>query len=569
MSLTKNEPEKAAPETEAQKSSHFFLFRWILQRKIKPLVLLAYLAVVAVFISIFASFYIPGKRFSYVVMFGDKQSSVLSELDKIDYYLHENDAGYDGQFYAQIAIDPTLRNPELRHSIDSPDYRARRVLVSLSAYLMGWGIPEAVLHTYTLQNPIAWLALAVLMLWWFPPNAWGNWLRWTGVLLCSGMWASVINALTDGPSLLLVALGVFLVEKNRPWLAAVVLGVSGLAKETNVLSGAVFVDAKILLNPRKWPKLILRGMLVIAPLVFWLFYVKKVFGLASSSGISNFSWPLVTWAWKVKENAVDAFSQDFFTKSGLPNFSFLCFLGLIALTVQFAFFIFRPQWNKLWWRVGIASSFLMAVLGQAVWDGYSGASFRVLLSMQLAFNVLVPRTRRWLPILILGNLSIFTEIPVIMDRLAEVNKIAKVEYLRKETFGAATVSRRSPVSFDFRSGWYAMEESDTSKWIWCSGEGEVVLLNRSLYVETVTLRFLVRSLEDRDLVIFGADGETLWETDSLDKRRVTLDEVILPPGETVLKFKTNAAPSFAPMDTRLLAFCVENFAVFSAREKNE
>jgi len=533
---------------------------------VKPAVLLAYLAVVSLFVFVFSGFYIPGKRFSYVVMFGDKQLSVLPELDRVDYYLHENDAGYDGQFYAQIALDPTLLNPALRYSLDSPDYRARRILVSLSAYLMGWGIPEAVLHTYTLQNPIAWLTLAVLMLWWFPPNAWGNWFRWTGVLLCSGMWASVINALTDGPSLLLVALGVFLIEKNRPWLATAVLGVSGLAKETNILSGAVFVGQKTLFTPHEWPKLILRAVLVVAPLVLWLLYVKQVFGLGSSSGTNNFSWPLYWWAWKLKENAVDAFSQDFLTLRGIPNFSFLCLLGFLSLTVQFAFFVFRPRWREAWWRVGISFSFLMAILGQAVWDGYSGAAFRVLLPMQLAFNVLVPRTRRWAIILILGNLSLLTEVHVIWDRMNEARAQAWIEYNQVEVTRNTEVENRKALSIDFSRGWYGVEKSSEVEWVWSSGEAEVTLRNRSPYPLVVSLIFFIHSLEERDMTFIGPDGGTLWLADSLkEKTRVVLEEVILKPGENVLRFQTQTAPSFSPPDTRPLAFCVENFRISEAR----
>jgi len=543
MSLIKNEPKKLRLKAEANESSRSFLFKWISQGKIKPLVLLAYLAVVAIFISVFASFYIPGKRFSYVVMFGGKQPPVLSGLDKVDYYLQENSLGYDGQFYAQIAVDPTLRNPDLRHSIDSPDYRARRILVSLSAYLMGWGIPEAVLHTYTLQNPIAWFALAVLMLWWFPPNSCGNWFRWTGVLLCSGMWASVINALTDGPSLLLVAFGVFLIEKNRHWLATAVLG----------------------LTPSEWPKLGLRAALLLAPLALWLLYVKKVFGLGSSSGLNNFSWPLVTWAWKAKENAIDAFSQELFDQRGLPNFSFLCLLGLIALTVQFAFFVFRPQWDKVWWRVGVSSSLLMTILGQAVWEGYSGASFRVLLPMQLAFNVLVPRTRRWLPILILGNLSLFTEIPVILDRTKHVRSIARVEQVLQTQRQTDGLFKKRSIEVDFSSGWYGIERSATSEWTWSSGPSEVILHNNSRCPEAVSLAFLIHSLEERDLRLIGADGKVLWHTDSLkEKTRVTVDDVVLEPGHTTFRFETTQEPSFALPDTRPLAFCVENFSISEA-----
>ena len=79
---------------------------------------------------------------------------------------------------------------------------------------------------------------------------------------------------------------------------------------------------------------------------------------------------------------------------------------LIALTVQAFFFIFRPRWQDPWWRVGAAYTLLLIFLGDAVWEGYPGAASRVLLPMTLAFNILVPRARRWWAVLVLGNLTV-------------------------------------------------------------------------------------------------------------------------------------------------------------------
>jgi hypothetical protein len=64
----------------------------------------------------------------------------------------------------------------------------------------------------------------------------------------------------------------------------------------------------------------------------------------------------------------------------------------------------RPA--ERWWRVGAAFAGMMLFLSTPVWEGYPGASTRVLLPMTLAFNVLVPRTGRWLPILLAGNLTV-------------------------------------------------------------------------------------------------------------------------------------------------------------------
>src|SRR5690606_12205186 len=68
-------------------------------------------------------------------------------------------SGYDGQFYAQLSIDPTLRDPALDRAIDSLPVRGRRILLSWTAFLVGLGQPAWILQVYALQNVVFWLAL--------------------------------------------------------------------------------------------------------------------------------------------------------------------------------------------------------------------------------------------------------------------------------------------------------------------------------------------------------------------------------------------------------------------------
>ena len=82
------------------------------------------------------------------------------------------------------------------------------------------------------------------------------------------------------------------------------------------------------------------------------------------------------------------------------------FATVAALAVQALFFVLRWRPAERWWRVGAAFAGMMFFLSTPVWEGYPGASTRVLLPMTLAFNVLVPRTGRWLPILLAGNLTV-------------------------------------------------------------------------------------------------------------------------------------------------------------------
>jgi hypothetical protein len=55
----------------------------------------------------------------------------------------------------------------------------------------------------------------------------------------------------------------------------------------------------------------------------------------------------------------------------------------------------------------------MTVLGSAVWEGAPGAGTRVVLPMTFAFNMMLPQTRWFWPLWILGNLSILPALEVL------------------------------------------------------------------------------------------------------------------------------------------------------------
>ena len=204
---------------------------------------LAYVATVGMFLWICAQFYIPGKGFTYLVRFGAQHNvpPVIPALGPggINHYEEEDSFGYDAQYYAQIAMRPWLSNPALKRAVDSLPYRARRILFAWTAYGLALGDPTRALQIYAVQNIACWLALATLMLRWFPPVNWGNFVRWFGVLFSSGLCLSVRGSLVDGPSLLLIAIGIAIAETGRPWWSAVILGVSGLGRETNILAVGV------------------------------------------------------------------------------------------------------------------------------------------------------------------------------------------------------------------------------------------------------------------------------------------------------------------------------------------
>jgi hypothetical protein len=73
-------------------------------------------------------------------------------LREVPHFTYPAWASYDGQFYAQRALDPFCRDPLVDHAIDLPPFRARRILFSWTAYTLGLGRPAWIIEIYALQN---------------------------------------------------------------------------------------------------------------------------------------------------------------------------------------------------------------------------------------------------------------------------------------------------------------------------------------------------------------------------------------------------------------------------------
>ncbi len=512
--------------------------------------LLAYVGLVAVFVWSLSRCYLPGKGFTYLINFGSEHETArVSELRDIDYYISRGSFGYDAQFYAQIALDPALRDKNLPKAVDDLAYRARRILSPAVAYVMGLGQPAWILEAYALQNALCWLLLAWISLHWFPPTDWGNLLRWAGVLFSLGFSLSVRNALLDGPGLLLIAVGVWLVEKNRPWLATLVLGLAGLGKETNLLGAASLIPARGS-RWKEWSMAGVRGLLVIVPLALWMVYLAVHLSSAANIGERNFAPPFVAYAhtWQDTVHSLSAISSG--NLGPLANLTLL-----IALTVQFLYLVLRPQWQQAWWRVAVSFALLMVFLGDAVWEGEPGAVSRVLLPMQFAFNVLVPSGRRWLPVLLLGNLTLFVG-PLLFDPpFEEIYIVRGVPALSRDSGGR-------PVEVDFSSTWYGLERNVINYWIWSSGDGTILVKNPHPESLLVRLRFSLATNGTRTVIVRLNGTEILRSALSgRDSISANLRNVVLHSGENRIEFLTDTGATIVAGDRRPLAFCLLNLEI--------
>jgi hypothetical protein len=122
-----------------------------------------------------SAFYDSRTGFSSLVLFGDRfHARMIPALQSVPLHIDPG-PGYDGQFYAQIAIDPTLRNPDIDGALDLAPHRTRRILFSWTAHVAGGGDPARIVQAYAVQNIVAWLALAGILIYWFRRQLCAEW----------------------------------------------------------------------------------------------------------------------------------------------------------------------------------------------------------------------------------------------------------------------------------------------------------------------------------------------------------------------------------------------------------
>lgn len=526
---------------------------WFRRRGLSPVVTSVYVVLVLIFLVAMGEFYIPGKGFSYLIAFGGRQERI-SKVRRLDFHVQRSSDGYDAQYYVQIAMDPSLTNRELRQAVDGISYRGRRILFPAIAWALGLGEPELILQVFALENVLAWMLLALLLLHWFPPRSWDDLIRWGGVLYSFGLTVSCSHALIDGPSLLFIAFGVFLLDKGRPWLSTIVLALGGLGKETNALAAAGLLPSN-LRDARGWVRAAVQGVLVGLPLALWVVYLAAQFGHPMDPGFRNFAVPLAGYVGKWRE-VVRSFDEVTPANFG-PVWSLL---ALVALTAQFVFLVLRPRWSQAWWRIGFSFAILMIFLGEAVWEGYPGAASRVLLPMQLAFNVLVPRgTAGWRSLLIIGNLTVLAA-PTALEAPQGEGYVLRGEH-------AALVSGSgASVKVTLGTGWYSAERSGSEYWVWTSGPGNMDILNPHDHPLTVRLRFGISAIGSRTVGVKLNGGE-IWRTTVPESSVISarLNGLELKPGANRFEFFTDEAAGAVEGDPRPLAFCVHDLRIDAVR----
>jgi hypothetical protein len=339
--------------------------------------------------------------FTALIGFPAGQDYEAPALRAVPHYVYSGAGVYDGQFYAQRALDPLARDPDVDRAMDLAPFRARRILFSWTAYAVGLGRPAWILEAYALQNVVAWLILALLLARWLPPATPRGLAAWGACMFAHGMLWSVRFSLLDAPSLLLTAFAVRLAEDGHAVASAALVGINGLGRETNVL-GALAQPL-----PRHWKgiaRIVSAALLVALPILMWEDYLWSIYRSTIFAGADGqMTTPGVAMTLTVGRVLTQVRSAGPFSAAGLA----LCIV--LPLLVQAVWLGTHPRYRCPWWRIAIGYAVLMLLLDRVLWDPSTAAITRVMLPMTVGFNVRLfgePDRKTFWPWFLAGNLHV-------------------------------------------------------------------------------------------------------------------------------------------------------------------
>ena len=347
----------------------------------------------------FLSGWDPATGLTKHISFGPNfDSGALPALRAIPHVMNPDLVGYDGQFYAQIALDPTLRYPALARALDNPPYRARRVLLPWTAYIFGLGQPRWVLNAYVWQYLLFWAATGFLLTRWIPLDSFFNLARWSGCMFASGMLRAMDRALPDAASMLFVLGALYFLETRREWRAAAVLALAAFARDINVLGAVMFGPPP----PGKKQAWLLRAgqmAAIVIPLAVWIVYLNYHFSGGDGLGARNFLLPGMGFVNKAVSDTYDLWVH--------PNHHDIRmeFLLLATMTFRLVYLCVYRDWRDPVWRLGAIYVLLALCLGDAVWEGYFGAYQRVLIPLTFAFNLRLLSAKHGAALAFIGNID--------------------------------------------------------------------------------------------------------------------------------------------------------------------
>lgn len=360
------------------------------------------LAAVAFVLAMVAWRYDSRTGFTELIRFGAPfESGRLPAVAAEPLYVYSN-PGYDGQFYAQLAVDPDIFDPQVQAALDNPRYRGRRILLPAVVHALGAGNTWLTLNIYALVNPLAWLAFGWLLWRRVRADGWRGTAVWLSCMLSLGVLDSVRMALVDLPAMLLVFIAVEWSAHGKRIPALIALAAATLTRETSMLAIAA-PEAAAPRHGRTWARHAINLAIVAAPLAIWIAWMGRDVPSAGDAGTGNFAAPFAGML-KHLARSVQGLAEGHITYRHL--FGVVAVPGLLLQVAWVAKRAFSGGWTtQPWIRAALPFAILLLGLGDSVWIGYWAVA-RVCLPLTLAFNLTLPRDRRFWWMLIVGNATV-------------------------------------------------------------------------------------------------------------------------------------------------------------------
>jgi hypothetical protein len=284
-------------------------------------------------------------------------------------------AGYDGQFYAELAADPLLLRPETARALDNAAYRATRVALPLSAWALALGHGRLAVVLYQVMCWVLAIAGVYAVARWLEDEGRSP-LRAAPLAVSAGVVASLLRSLPDAAAAGLLVLGVWL-GGRRHRLAVPVLSVAALARETSLAAAVALAAAEA--RARRPVRALAYVLVPAGLLAAWLLWVAH--RTAPWAQGSNFGLPLAWVAPKLAAgvNVREAFGLVAVAASlaapaalagrarnlgGLE----LAFLAYAAMAWLLGYAVYEDSWA--YGRALVALPFLAAPLAEREGPGW-------------------------------------------------------------------------------------------------------------------------------------------------------------------------------------------------------
>ena len=161
--------------------------------------------------------------------------------------------------------------------------------------------------------------------------------------------------------------------------------------------------------------------------------------------------------------------------------------------------------------------------------------------MTLAFNVSLPRGRRWWALLLLGNLLVWPSVDTLSPPGRDSYQVIGSRELRVEEASGDEVAAKFP-----DNQWYWLERSHFDYWRWARGPATIVLHNPHPYSIAVQVQFQLKSSDQRKVTVHLGE-KTLWSgATEQTQPDLVFGDIELPPGDTVLNFATDRPAATPP-----------------------